>query len=608
MAYETTSVEQQSGEKGALQDHDLLEECQSRYRRCITYYGPWKKEAQEDYKFALGDQWTDSDKQKLKNQKRPCLTFNRIKPLLNLVSGYQRENAARIKVSPEGGEDKIFSEVIDKGMKAIDKWSKMSYKLGYLFDDGINCGKGHLEGLIDYDKDPIRGELKFKNNGPYRVMVDPDSMEYNFNEDAEYCFKVEKFSKGKLAKMYPDKKSTLSAIKTDEELEEETTLQEGDKDNYGNDVNATTVVTKSDFADDDALLEPDLQLTHKEYWYKKYVTKFFVADDDGDAKKFNTKEEAEGFAQSKQRKVFERKVAEMWVAMVVCGTLMQNSISPLEPNYNGFPFFRYIADWAPSAESELWKVMGITRPLKDPQREKNKAKSAFLHVIATQANSGWVGDRDALSSGGWRELRKMGSSAGIVVKKKKGSELKEIQPKAPQMAQIMRERAADEEFYRISNINPDLLGMQDKTQSGRAIALRIRQAVLALVRMFVNYRYTKEIIGLFILKMMPELFDAKKLSKVLGQKYMRENKLDEGVLAGYLTMIKDQKYDVSVTESDQASTTRAEIFEQLVEMGKAGIPVPPDLFVEYMDVQNSTEIKGRLQQFAQQQQAAEAQK
>jgi len=602
--------------KGAGFNEDLRLEIKARYKRCESHYGNWKDAAEEDYRFALGAQWTTDELQKLKDQKRPAMTFNRIRALINLVSGYQRENSARIKISPEGGEDRTFSEVMDRLLKAIDKWSKLSYKLGYQFDEGLYCGKSFLEAIRDYDKDPIRGELRFIGLGPFKVMVDPDCREYDMNEGAEYLFKSGRFTKGQLKVMFPDYKKQIEGFSIDNDEFIDNTMVEGDADNYGNDPNKVTVVNETD--DDDTEYEPDQKFTLKEYWRKKRVDRFFVMDiESNEPVKFETKEDAEAFAtkQEGDMEVIPRNVPEMWVASMVSGHILQDEKSPFEPLYSGFTIFRFIADWAPSAKDEELRVQGITRALKDAQREKNKAKSQNLHILNTQANSGWIGDDDALSSNGWKSLEKLGSVPGVTIKKKKGTELREIQPKGPNVGHIQREQAADNEFVAISGIHPELLGIQDKSESGRAMAMRIKQGITALVRIFHNYRYTKEILGKFQLKMMPDLFDVPKVKKVLGPQYMRSLQseempegLTEGMLAAFLQIVKDHKYDVEVTEADQGRTTRAEVFEQLVELAKTGYPIPPTLLLSYMDIADSEKINKEIQAYQQQQQEAEANK
>lgn len=584
----------------------LRQEIIDRFKYASEQYSPWTDEAKEDYQFALGNQWTEEDRTALKAEARPCLTFNRIKPMINIISGYQRENSSRIKVNPEGGEDRIFSEVMDRAMKFMDKISHLNYKMGYWFDDGCYCGKGWLEAIITYEKDPIRGEIKFKQRSPYQILPDPDCNEYDLNEGHRYCFKVVRLSKAELLELYPKKKKIIENLLKDNSDDPTETvpgaiLQEGDDDDYGNRPIITSI-TKDISDDDESDFDEDEKFTIKEYWRPKMIDKFFVIElESGEPYRFDKKEQAEALiAQQGSGKVIERKVPEMHVSAYCAGWILQgDEVSPFEPYYSGYPFFRFMADWAPNAEDETSRVQGITRPLKDPQREKNKAKSQNLHILNTQANSGWIGDENALpTDSAWKQLEERGSKSGIVIKKKVGSELREILPKGPNMGMIQREEKADEEFNRIVGFNPEFLaGMEGQNASGKAVSIRVKNLILSLVRLFSNYRYSKEIIGKFLLEMVPMLFDEKKLIKVLGVDYMRKaldpekypEGLKEGHIAAFLTMIKDNKYDVFVAEADQNATIRYEIFQQLTELLKAGAPIPMDLVISYLDLPNSQE-------------------
>ncbi len=566
-------------------DSGLRKEMRSRYKTCIDFYKPWSEEAKNDYEFALGNQWTDEDRNALKAESRPCLTFNRIRPIINIISGYQRENSARIKVNPEGGEDKIFSEVMDKALQFIDKVSDLSFTLGYQFDDGCYVGKSFIEAFKTYDKDPIRGELNFELRTPYEIMPDPQFKKYDLNKGCPYVFKHKRYTKAALIALFPDKEEIIQGFKDDtDDISANLSLAtvEGMNDDYGNNPNKTTTITKGDDGGEPEI-EDDKLFTLKEYWRNKMVKKWFVVHaDTHEPEGFETKELADAYAagQGAGFEPVERKVPEMWVADMVCGVILQDIKSDLSPDYDGYPFFRFLADWAPNAETEVYRVQGLTRPLKDPQREKNKAKSQALHILNTQANSGWVADDDALSPGDFKKLEQMGSKPGIVVKKKKNSEMREIQPKTQNQGFIIREQQADEEFKQISNINPDLLGLQDNNStSGRAMQTRIKQAILALSRLFSNYRYTKKIIGNFILSMVPALMDEKKLARILGPKYMAESKLSEGHLKGYLQMVKDDRYDVMVAEADSQASERYETFQELLDLAKTGAPIPPYLLI-----------------------------
>jgi len=587
-------------------DDSLRTVIAKRYRACVAHYSDWIEEAKKDTKFALGDQWTDEEREELRAQKRPCLTFNHIAPIINIVAGYQRENSARIKVFPEGAEDQQFSNMLDKNLQYINRTSKLEYKLSYCFDDGVRCGKGWIEALVNYDRDPRLGELKFVHSKYYSIMPDPNSVEYDINEDAEYVFKVGRYTKAKLIRMFPDQKDVIEGYRIDSddptENGEAFVLKEGDADNYGNDPNVDTINTKSNNLNSDDVADGDSLFTLKEYWYKKYEKTFLVYDKEADRlREYASKEAATQAATLSKSEVIEKGMPKMWVASMCGGFILQDILSPLEPNYHGFPFFRFMADWTPSAEDEVNRVMGVVRPMKDPQKEKNKSKSQFLHIISTSANSGWVGDSDALTKPQWGQLEKLGSAPGITVQKKAGSYLERIAPSAVPMAQIMREKAADDEFRQCSGINADLLSLNDKEMSGRAMAFRIRQGVLSLSRIFTNFKYTKEMIGNFILHMFPEIFDTKKMMRILGPKFMEDNQLTEGSLAGYLTIITDYRYDIEVTEADNSATSRMETLDNLRELAQAGYPVPLEVLFKYMNMPNTEEVKKQIQEEQQRQ-------
>jgi hypothetical protein len=615
----TDTLAVKTQDTGTIGSSELRAEISSRFKYCSKYYQTWIDVAKKDYEFALGDQWSSEERTVLASEGRPCLTFNRIRPLINVISGYQREHSSRIKANPEGGEDKSFSEFIDKIIHTVDKWSHLNHKTGYWFDDGLYCGKSFLEAVISYDSDPIRGEVGFILNPPYQVLTDPDHKEYDLNYGCKYLFKVQKFTKDSLKSLFPKKKSLIDGLKTDtDNMSENVSASDLDGiiNDYGNIPGRGSIEGhKADDPEMEADNDFDQKFTLKEYWREKKVKKYFVIEaESGEPRRFDTNDEAEAFARKQGGgiKVIERDITEMWVADSVCGIILQDIKSPFEPYYSGYPFFRFLADWAPNAASEEYRVQGVTRQLIDPQKEKNKAKSQNLHILNTQANSGWIGDEDALTPENWNRLEDLGSKPGVIIKKKAGKELREITPKGPNQGNIQREQSADNEFREISGINPDLLGMQQSGESGRAILLRLHQGIVALSRIFANFRYSKEILGNFIMNMIPLLFDYKKAIHVVGLDYMSRSKdekhpngLVEGDIEAFLMMIKDNKYDVFVAEADENATLRTETLMQLTDLMKSGAPIPPDLLIDYMDVPNAEEVKSRMMEYIAQKQAAQ---
>lgn len=598
------------------EDLDLTSQIRNNLKYAISHKQTWKEEAEEDIAFAAGDQWDTEDLELLREQGRPALTFNNIKPIINLIAGNMIQNTARIQVYPEGGEDETFSRCMDKVIDHVDKMSNMEFQLSNFFQTGMRAGRAWVEFCIDYEQDPVFGQLKVPLLGPFKIFPDPNGeSEYDLSE-CEFMFKVVKMSKGKLKQLYPEKEGAIDGIETDsiaELMGDHAVGTEGDADNYGIDRDQQGLGTYS--VDPPDGQQGDMRQLHVvEYWRKKRVDKWFVYYlEDGSLERFDSEKDAmadvhkrgEDFVQEVDYVTKKRRIVEMHVAVQAGGVILEDGKSPFEPYYNGFPFFHFIPEWIPDADKVEWQHQSFVRSLKDPQREKNKARSQYLHILNTSANSGWIGDDDALSPEKREELTQFGSRPGIVIWKKKGSQLDRIQPVAPDLANQVREKAATDDFKEVSGVNADLLSVDAKASpSGRAIALRIRQAVTILQPAMRNFRYTKQLIGNFLFKIIPMMFDAAKIEKILGQRTMQVNQLDRASIQAYIQMVRDGKYNIDINEAGSAQTLRQETLEDLFELIRAGMPIPPDVVFEFMNMPNKNELITKIKEEQQRQQQA----
>lgn len=653
-----SGIKKAGAEEEAGVDLDkLMTELENNLKRAIGVKAKWRTAAKEDIEMALGNQWTEDEKQVLAEQKRPALTFNKLMPLIQLVTGHMIQNNARIQAKPEGGEDQVFSEVMDKILDHIDKVSHMKFQLAYLFSSGERAGRSWLGFEQDFDEDPIFGQLEIPLLGPFKVYMDPNGERRYDLKDCEFGFKIVKMSRGRLKQLFPKKKKEIEDLTEDAIggwITDQNVAVEGDQNNYGEAANSSQVGINE--VDAPALENGDfVMITTVEYWKRRKVDKFFVYfADDGSFYDFDTKEEAEAEADKrKQRKIAElqakqqeaalqtaallqippgayaagepaqvpedavkidyvvreRRVDRMYLAVLAGNEFMTDGLvlSPFEPLYHGFPFFQYISKWAPEAEDEVLRVQGLIRALKDPQREINKSRSQFLHILNTSANSGWKGDRDALTDDEWQELKAFGSAPGIIIKKKPNSSLERISPVDPSLAQQVREKASTDDLKSISGINADLLSIDTSAQpSGKAIALRMRQAITILQPQFENFRYTKWLIGHFLFRIIPTMFDAIKVEKILGTKFMETNQLTRGQLRAYMTMVEDGRYNLEISEAGNVDTLRQETFEDLMSLAEKGYPIPPDVIIEFMNIPNKEETIKKIQGYADKQQQLEA--
>lgn len=600
-------------------EEELNEEIDENFKLAYDADQEWIKEANEDIEFRAGNQWSEEDRSALATQRRPCLTFNKIKPIVQLITGHYLQNSARIQVKPEGGEDQKFSDISDRLLDYIDEQAQLEFNLGYQFAGTQTTGKTFIELYLDYNKDPIFGELRSIYHGkPGTIFPDPRGVAYDLNEDRQFCFKLVRKTKYELKTMYPDKADKIDEISSDSENPNYATPGiEGDRNNYGADKTRSSVGLNTSGSPENYGPE------QKQYWVKEYwrficVEKwcvYFV--DKGDTQKFDSEEEAnqaaeqrhqqflaEGFDPAAWRVVIKKRmIRNMKVAVRCGGIILTDGPSPMEPYYSGFSFFRAVAGWSPESEKAKDAVQGIVRCLKDPQREKNKSRSQFLHIINTAANSGWVMDKGAMDPQEKDNLRQFGSTPGIIIEKNDGKTLDRIEPTPAPLAQQIREKAASDDFKEVSGVNSDLLAVDSSNSpSGKAIALRIRQAITILEPDFRNFRYTKKIIGNCIMKIVPSLFDVPKIEKVLGMEFMKQNQIDRTFLQAYLIMISDSKYNVRISETGDSKTLREETAESLMTMMEKGMQIPFEVMADFLNLPNKKEVTNKVNAYQQQQQ------
>ena len=156
-------------------DRSLWKEFDQAYQNAITQWSPWLIEANRDLRFRLGGrlQWSKGDLARLKLEDREPMSFNKVKRVVNLITGYQRKNRLALKVDPvEGSDDNTarqFSGLLQFTMGA-DGYQTFSDA----FEHGpVTTGLNLVELSLDYALDPLSGDLGF-DRVPYNtVLLDP---------------------------------------------------------------------------------------------------------------------------------------------------------------------------------------------------------------------------------------------------------------------------------------------------------------------------------------------------------------------------------------------------------------------------------------------------
>jgi hypothetical protein len=598
------------------------EKIKSDYKRASRFGAKWSREAKEDLRYCLGDQWKKEIKDELEKSGRPALTLNIIQPNIRLVTGHQREARSSIRAYPEGGEDQLTSEVATRLLKHIIKQSKAENIISTTFETALMArGKAFIEPYTDHTYDLIHGTIKFKILDGWQVKIDPNSVEYDLS-DARYLTKEIILEKDELIELYPDKERVIDDLETSPSDELETDVE--DRLLEENEDYPGASAMDSDMPGVDEKDEEKYKLII--YYYKKYFTQYLAIDANrSQAKFFDTKAKAEKFlklmaavdmpaVKTKKKpklkdiklqdgqKVIPRKIPQIWEVALVGDTILNDDVTESWPNWKGYPLIPYFAWFSPVAKRVLKReelaYQGIASSLKDPQDEKNKRRSQALHIINSVANRGWKAEEGSWSNP--NDVKKFGSTPGVTLYYKKGAiPPQELQPTSFPAAHSIFEDKSEEDIKKISGINADMLSVEDKTTSGRAIALRQKQGFTMLASIFDNLSWTQELVGKYIISQLPDLFTPDKAMRVLGGEFIDKNfrnsptdppELIHAKASEFINeLLNDDElcsYDISVGEGLESPTERYAQFTSLLEMADRMI-IPPQVLVEYSDFPES---------------------
>lgn len=614
-----------------------------------------REKIREDFEFELGKQWEDKDIEELRTAGVKALTINKIKPIIKLLSGIERQSKSDFKAFPEGAEDSIISEISSRLMKNVVKNSMLEMKFSDQFKNGCIGGMCFLEPYVDYSFDMINGDMKFKKVSPLDIYLDPNFKEYDLS-DCKFVIKITSdLIKDDLLMLFPDKKKAIDNIGNGKINID--SLGDGSAHIQHNDYKP---LSSGSTGYDEQNPEPLYDLI--DYYYKESAKRYFcVISEKGVVEEFEAKETAEDFNNKFGGVIIERNIPVIMHAQVSGDEVLYNGVAWSYPRYRTFPIIPFFAELTTEDLSDLsLTIQGIVRGLKDLNLEFNKRRTQELRHLNASANSGFEIEENQLTDKEEDKLKRFGSSPGIVIKRRQNSApIGRITPMPLSQghAQLAAENAQD--LKEASGVNPDLLANSSQSQSGRAILLKQRQGLSMIQEILDNFSTTKKIAGKFILTQLPEIFTLESAKRVLGSAFIYDNfnvpvslvlerglaKLEDGnedsitdleretmlrypnvsrgnpvvdergelvtmvdtdgaddMILNVLNNKELSKYDISIGEGVYQETTRLANFTDIKELAQQGIPIPPNVLIELSMIPES-EKKGIIRQLQAQAQA-----
>ena len=574
------------------------------FREAVDAADTWRQEAQEDYDFVAGRQWREEDRRELERSGRPALVINRIKPLVNVLSGYQRLNRYDIDFLPRTNDD-IDVCTVRKGMtKYILDRCDYDTEESTAFLDAAIGGVGWLAVGYKFNEEMTDGEAYVRREDPFGVYVDPEAHKTDFS-DAKYICRAKWVDKDELAAVYPEKKDAIEAQYALYDEAETTDGRNEDPLWYKRDMQKVRLV---------------------ECWYKVRKPKTLYILSDG-----QTIPQEEGNAEAIMQAFLSGMVqgykTVQETAIRVCSFFDRVMLEDIDSPYQHgqIPFVPIVCYYY--GEGDI--PAGFVRDLKDPQREINKRRIQELHILNTSGNGGgWI-EADAMDAKQKEDFKHNGAVPGHFQEVRPGAlsggKLMERTVQNVPAAVINAESQATADLTAISGINEALMGTGIPAESsGRAIELKQKQAITHIAPMFDQLRHAKKKVAFMLwgetghAGIIPQYYTEDKVYRVegpAGQQFIRVNQQVQqqdplgNVITKTLNDLSTGEFDIIVSDVQASTTQRQAQMWGLVDACKnLGVPGDMifDIIIDLSDLPNKEDIKQRWQQ-RQEQQAQQAQ-
>lgn len=557
----------------------LLETIKERFKRAQDHSANWRKIAREDYDFVAGEQWDDEDKQLLREQLRPVITFNRTGPIVEAVAGSEINNRQEAQYIPRTLDDAGVNEVLTEAARWVRDLCDAEDEESDAFMDTLTCGMGWTETRMDYEED-LDGEIKIDRVDPLEMWWDPDAKKRNLS-DIRWVMRVKRITKEDLEAMWPGKADEVIQSGPWDKATDEATGFEAN-------ANSPDEYMETDYEEwDNTPDKKKLRVVEYQWWERESVYRVAAGDQvvEFDKERFDRLKDRfdiEGIKYLKQTKrVYKR-------AFVAGSVILEEGPGPCETDFT----FTSITGKR-DRNKNTW--YGLVRAMRDPQKWANKFYSQILHVINSNAKGGIVAEKDAFEN--VRDVEKKWARSDSIIWAKPGAVRHGAfapKPTVPYPTGLDRlmEFAVDA-HYTVTGVNLEMLGMADRNQPGVLEYQRKQAGLTILAVLFNSLRRYRKSQGRVMLYFIREYISDGRLIRITGP---------EG--AKYIQLLKNDdtiKYDVIVDEAATSPNQKERVFQIMTQIlpmiMKTGVPIPPEI-LDYAPLPQSlvTKWKQQIQQ------------
>lgn len=555
-------------------DRGILSRMEAFYAESITINQAFWGEADTDTRFYSGDQtlWSDLYGNLPVNRRRQ-FSFNRIRRVIQMISGHQRRNRKSTIVTPVENGDAITADQFTKIMLWINNQEGVLETISESFEGALVTGMNLLQLWVDYRSDPISGSIKVDNCSYNSFLIDPYFKKSDLS-DCNAIWKRSFLTKRECISLMPDRANEiLGLIGSDSGLGRDGKFQYmAESYNYG---------MKN-------------LLTYDEYYYRDFRTQKMLVDaETGETfewKSTDKQEELKEFLRLyPQITVIEQEIPTTRLAIVIQGKVFYDGPNPL--GIDKYPFVPVFAYYVPQMPYMEYRIQGVVRGLRDAQYLYNRRRITELDILESQINSGWKYKENALVNP--KDVFLQGQGRGLALKEEaQMSDVEQIIAPAIPASMIQLSELLGQEIQQISGVNEELLGSATDDKAGVLSMLRQGAGLTTLQSLFDQLDHSQKLLGCLIIDTIQANFTPGKIKKILEGEEPAPQFYNKAF----------GKYNAVVEDGLNTATQRQMQFAQLLQLREIGIPIPNDTLVESSTLQNKKELVDAIQKQQQQQQ------
>lgn len=545
------------------------------YSACQSIWQTYQTEATLDARLEAGDTALMADlNQELPNNNRGSWYFNRVRPLCNMISGYQRRNRKSTVVIPLENGDQHTSDQFTKILLNIYKREGIYETISEAFHQGACVtGMNLLHVYIDWTKDPLSGDIKVDNCSYNSFFIDPYFRKPDLS-DCAFVWRRSYMSHSAAASLMPDKYDEIMALP-------------GNPTGTGRD-------GRFQYMPEAYGQTQQNRIAYDEYYYRDYRDQRLLVDqitgETLDVTYKDTIDIEQFLIQNRQVIEMKQQIPTVRLAILIQDKVFYDGPQPIA-GLDKYPFVPVLGYYNPMLPYFYSRIQGVCRSLRDPQMLLNRRIILSADMLESQVNSGWIFKENSVVD--VKHLFQTGQ--GRVIPLKTEAQMTDVVPIVPPQVPpsfFQLQETFSKELNMVSGVNEELMGSAIDDKAGILSALRQGAGLTTLQPLFDKLDFAQNLLGELIMTIVQNNYTPGKIKNLL-----------EGEEPAPLFYNKAfGKYHCMVEEGFDTQSQRQMQFAQFVQLRELGIPIPDAAMLESATIQDKDKLVQLMQQQQQQQQ------